>query len=121
MHLIREQIKTRGLNKNLIASHQLQFTKALFCDFDLDQFRHRAVFNEAESRVEMQLVSTASQNVELAGHTIHFAKNEVITTEYSYKYNPEIFRELALCTGWTPVKSWTDSKRWFSVHYLELR
>ena len=43
VYLTGEEIKARGFDEDLIASHQLQFTKALLCDFDLDQFLAFAV------------------------------------------------------------------------------
>src|SRR5690606_23912628 len=37
--------------------------RRLFADFDLHRFAHRAVYNEAERRVEMHLVSREKQTV----------------------------------------------------------
>ena len=64
-----------------------------------DAFAHRAVWNDAESRIEMHLVSRREQQVRVAGQTIRFAHGETIHTENSYKYAPEHFAELAEAAG----------------------
>ena len=45
---------TAAFNRNLL----VRINRELGADFDLDAFAHRAVWNAAESRVEMHLVST---------------------------------------------------------------
>ena len=50
-----------------------------------------------------------------------FAKDELIHTEYSYKYSVEEFRALAGRAGFRPVDTWTDPAELFSVHYFRLR
>jgi uncharacterized SAM-dependent methyltransferase len=47
-----------------------------------------------------------------------FDEGEPITTEYSYKYDPGRFAELAKSAGFTCVRIWTDERRLFSVQYF---
>jgi L-histidine Nalpha-methyltransferase len=87
-------------------------------DFDLQQFRHQAFYNEALSRIEMHLVSLIDQEVHLGGKRISFKKDETIHTENSYKYHIEEFQQLAREVGWNPMKVWTDPNNYFSLHYM---
>ena len=107
---------TAAFNKNLLA----RINRELGADFDLDQFDHRAVFDERHSRVEMHLVSRRPQAVHLDGRAIRFAPGESICTEHSYKYTPEAFRDMARAAGLTVRRVWTDDAGWFSVQYLEV-
>ncbi len=105
---------TADFNKNLL--HRCN--RKLAANFDLTQFDHRAFFNETESRIEMHLVSTCRQDVTISGRCFSFEAGESIHTENSYKYTIGGFQELALNSGFTPVKVWTDADQLFSVHYL---
>jgi L-histidine Nalpha-methyltransferase len=87
-------------------------------DFDLDGFAHRAVWNDAEGRIEMHLVSLQAQAAHLDGHVIRFAQGETIHTENSYKHTPEGFRAIANAAGWRAERMWTDPERLFSLHLL---
>ncbi len=76
---------TAAFNKNLLA----RINTELLADFDLGAFAHRAVWNDAERRVEMHLVSHRAQRVRIprAGCEVDFAAGETIWTESSYKYD----------------------------------
>ena len=87
-------------------------------NFDIDNFEHRAVWNELESRIEMHLVSLRRQSVRIAGETITFADGEPLVSEYSHKYTFESFARLAAAAGWRVEQIWTDARRWFSVQKL---
>jgi dimethylhistidine N-methyltransferase len=107
---------TAAFNKNLL----VRINRELGADFDLDQFDHRAVFDEKHSRIEMYLVSRRRQVARLDGRKIRFAAGESICTEYSYKYTLDSFRELARAAGLSVRQVWTDEAGWFSVQYLEV-
>ena len=108
---------TAAFNKNVL----LRLNRDAGADFDPDAFRHRALYNEAEGRIEMHLVSTKAQNVHLGGHVIAFAEGDSIHTESSYKYSLDGVAALANSGGFDPVAMWTDRARLFSVSYLEVR
>jgi len=108
---------TAAFNKNLLT----RCNRELGSNFDLSAFTHRAFFNEVASRIEMHLVSTRQQHVEIAGETFKFEKYETIHTENSYKYTLDGFQTLARSSGFAPVDVWTDDKELFSVHYLAAR
>ena len=106
---------TAAFNLNLLR----RINDELDGDFDVEAFRHRAVFNVEASRIEMHLVSLKDQEVRVAGNKIVFYQGEYIYTESSYKYTVDTFTDLARLAGYTPVKCWTDPEALFSIHYLE--
>lgn len=110
---------TAEFNLNLL--HRLR--RECGADVDPSGFAHRALWNEAESRIEMHLVSRRDQVVRLqdeAGREvpIRFGTEDTIVTEYSYKYTLEGFAKLAATAGWSVEAVWTDPARRFSVQLL---
>jgi len=88
--------------------------------FDVNQFSHRAFYNEEKLRMEMHLVSNRYQVVKLGDTTIELTRGETIHTENSYKYTPESFQKLAHSAGFVVRSRWSDAQKMFSVFYLEL-
>lgn len=107
---------TAEFNKNMLK----RINRELDGDFDLEQFNHRAFYNEEEGRVEMYLMSLENQSVTVSGEKIDFKKGEMIHTENSYKYTVEEFEEL-ISEKYSLKKTWLDSEELFSVHYFEKR
>jgi len=104
---------TAEFNLNML--HRLN--RELGADFDLARFRHRAVWNSAESRIEMHLESTRHQCVRIAAANceVRFAECERIHTENSYKFTDDSIRVLLGETGFELEQTWTDKRGWFSV------
>ena len=86
--------------------------------FELDAFEHEAIYDEAERRIEMRLVSRDAQAVEVAGETFELDEGEYIVTEHSHKYSLERFSSLAEEAGFDQRRCWTDDDDLFSVQYL---
>lgn len=105
---------TAAFNFNLLA----RINCDLGASIDLSSFRHRALYNLEEGRIEMHLVSSVAQDVWIRGRRFHFESGESIHTENSYKYTVAQFREMAREAGWTPSRAWTDADQTFSVHEL---
>ena len=93
----------------------------LDADFDLAQFRHRAVYNEEIGAVQMFLVSDRAQQVSVAGESFAFAEGEALHTENSFKYHPAEFVALAARAGFEETAHWSDAQDWFSVFLLTAR
>jgi dimethylhistidine N-methyltransferase len=106
---------TAEFNLNLIH----RFRNELDIEIDPETFRHRAFFNQAESRVEMHLYSLIPQTIEIDGTEITFREGESIHTENSYKYTPEHFEYLAGVSGFEVMKMWTDPRSYFGVFLLQ--
>ena len=106
---------TAAFNMNLLT----RLSEELGARLTASDFRHRAYFNEAESRIEMHLVATRATEILIGGRSFHFEQGESIRTEYSHKYSLESFAVLASNAGLRVQKVWTDDREYFSVQYLE--
>lgn len=108
---------TAAFNKNILQ----RMNDELGADFDLDLFRHKAVFNREHSRVEMHLESLANQSVSIdaLNRSFRFAKGETIHTENSYKFSRERIKKLAAASGFRVSHAWQDDKNWFSLNLLK--
>jgi dimethylhistidine N-methyltransferase len=105
---------TAAFNKNLLA----RINRELGGDFDLDAFAHRAVWNDAESRIEMHLMSLRDQTAHAAGRTFHFAAGETIHTENSHKFTIPRLAALAEAAGWTLEQQWVSPDPAFAMVLL---
>jgi dimethylhistidine N-methyltransferase len=105
---------TAQFNLNLLA----RINRDIGATFDLAAFRHEAIYNARDGRIEMHLVSLVDQVVQVQDRPIRFAEGETIHTENSYKYTLRQFRDLARSANWRPQRVWTDDERLFSVHAL---
>lgn len=102
---------TAEFNLNLL----VRINRELDGDIPLDAFRHRAVWNERLSRIEMHLEALRDVAFEVAGTSFAMAKGETIHTENSHKYGERDARLLLLAGGWTPVEQWTDEEARFAL------
>jgi len=105
---------TAAFNKNILA----RLNRELDADFDLDAFRHVAVWNKRCSRMEMHLESLRSQGVFLPvlNMDVAFSPGERIHTENSYKYTAEMVEAILRESGFRLEQSWYDRQKWFGVH-----
>jgi dimethylhistidine N-methyltransferase len=105
---------TAAFNLNLLE----RINRELEGSFDLDGFRHEAIYDPREGRVEMHIVSIRNQAVRIRGLWFRFSAGETIHTENSYKYSVGQFQDVACSAGWLPGRVWTDRRNLFSVHEL---
>ncbi|HEX7079843.1 MAG TPA: L-histidine N(alpha)-methyltransferase [Gammaproteobacteria bacterium] len=105
---------TAEFNLNLL--HRLN--RELGANFDVRSFRHEAIYDEEQGRIEMRLVSLEDQLVTLAHRVVPFRRGEYIITEYSHKYSIEEFHAVARAAGFDPQRTWTDARKLFSVHFM---
>jgi L-histidine N-alpha-methyltransferase len=104
---------TAAFNKNLL----VRINRELDGNFDLHGFDHRAIWNQAESRVEMHLVSCRAQQVAIprAGCDVRFEAGEFIWTESSYKYTPEQVLAMGAAAGFRSLEQWIESDARFAL------
>jgi dimethylhistidine N-methyltransferase len=95
---------TAKFNLNLL----VRINRELDGDIPLDAFRHRAVWNERLSRIEMHLEAVRDVAFEVAGEHFSMKAGETIHTENSHKYGERGARVLLLAGGWTPIAEWAD-------------
>ncbi len=105
---------TEAFNKNILA----RLNRELDADFDLEAFRHIAIWNKQCSRMEIYLESTRAQTVFLPmlNMDVSFAAGERIHTENSYKYTQEMVDTILRESGFKLEQSWHDRQKWFGVH-----
>jgi len=110
---------TAAFNRNLL----VRINRELGGKFDVDAFSHRAVWVEAESRVEMHLVSRARQQVRVdaAGTDFIIGNGESIWTESSYKYTPAGIVVTLERAGFGLVEQWIDEVDGFALTLVEAR
>lgn len=108
---------TAAFNLNLL----VRINNELGGDVDLDAFRHEAVWNGDESRVEMHLVSQRRQRITIprAGLDFEMADGESIWTESSYKFRPEQVTSLLQDNGFDVVTQVRDDEGGFALTLAE--
>lgn len=106
---------TASFNLNLL--HRIN--AELGADIPVEGFRHRAIWNDALSRIEMHLEAVRDLSFSLSGRSFAFKAGETIHTENSHKYGYRDSRLLLRAAGWGVVREWTDDKEWFSILLAE--
>ena len=105
---------TAEFNLNIL--HRIN--RELGGDFDVDQFRHQAIYNKELGRIEMYIFSKIKQSVTIREQVFDFGAGERIFTEASHKYTTDGFSEMAAEAGFTTRKLWTDSQKMFAIMHL---
>jgi len=110
---------TAAFNRNLL----VRINRELGADFDVSAFRHHALWNAAESRVEMHLVASRAQRVRIPGASLDvtFDEGETIWTESSYKYRPDDVVRILEWAGFRRVEQWIDEAAGFALTLVEAR
>ena len=104
---------TAAFNRNLL----MRINRELGADFNINGFHHRAVWNAAESRVEMHLVAGSRQHVRIpaASLDVDFDAGDTIWTESSYKYRPDDVMAVLGRAGFRPMDQWIDEIDGFAL------
>lgn len=102
---------TAAFNLNAL----LHANEFLGSDFALRDWRHVALFNAEQSRIEMHLQARQDVTLTWPGGQRDFVEGERIHTENSYKYTKRGFIELLDSCGFGDVQCWTDAAEQFLV------
>jgi L-histidine N-alpha-methyltransferase len=102
---------TAAFNLNLLR----HVNRLLGSDFDLAQWRHVAVFDAANARVEMHLEARCDLQVRWPGGCLVRRAGERVHTENACKYSVEGFDAMLRRAGYTRTRCWTDPQGWFAV------
>lgn len=99
---------TAAFNLNLLA----RLNRELGADFHLRDFRHLALWNSSERRIEMHLQSLRRQRVNIPGAAllVRMEEGETIWTESSHKYRPQGPAEMATRAGFRQIAQWVDEE-----------
>jgi L-histidine Nalpha-methyltransferase len=104
---------TKRFNLNLLE----RINRELNGDFDIGQFRHFPVYDQASGACKSYLVSLTDQIVTLwcngDQQRIRFVRNEEIFMEISQKYRIDQVDQLAGGAFFRPVQRFCDDRGWF--------
>ncbi|MGK7928377.1 MAG: L-histidine N(alpha)-methyltransferase [Spirulina sp.] len=104
---------TAAFNLNMLAHLNWRFQG----NFDLDNFAHRAIYNEEKCQIEMYLDCLRSHCVRLESLdlTVEFQQGESILTEISRKFDLETLGENLQALGLSVLQGQTDDREWFGL------
>jgi L-histidine Nalpha-methyltransferase len=102
---------TALFNLNLL--HRIN--RALRGTIPVSAFRHVALWNDYEARIEMHLEAVRDIEFTVDGQSFAIAEGETIHTENSFKYGPREARTLLRAGGWSPLMEWTDPEGLFTL------
>jgi len=108
---------TAEFNLNLLD----RINRELDGDIPVDCFRHRAIWNDDQARIEMHLEATRFVRFTISGHAFSMRAGETIHTENSHKYGARDARLLLRAGAWTPIGEWTDVEGKFALILAEAR
>ena len=106
---------TAAFNLNLL--HRIN--AELGGDIPVEAFRHRAIWNDRMSRIEMHLEAVRDLEFTIGDRTFAFKAGETIHTENSHKYGLRDARLLLRAAGWGVVREWTDDEDQFALILAE--
>ena len=106
---------TAKFNLNLLT----RANRELGANFDVARWKHSAIYNDREGRIEMRLVSEGEQTVDVGGRQFRFSDGEKIITEFSYKHTIDGFTRLAASAGFREAsRVWTDPAKMFAIFHF---
>jgi L-histidine N-alpha-methyltransferase len=110
---------TARFNLNLLT----RINRELGGHFDVDSFRHVALWNHDCSRMEMHLESLLQQTVAIDDLEleVRFNTGERIHTENSYKFTMQMVCSILGNAGFTLDRTWMDDRNWFGLHLATVR
>jgi dimethylhistidine N-methyltransferase len=106
---------TAEFNLNLI--HRIN--AELGSDIPVEAFRHRAIWNDRMSRIEMHLEAVRDVEFTVGGRSFSFRAGSTIHTENSHKYGLRDSRLLLRAAGWGVLEEWTDEGDRFALILAE--
>jgi L-histidine N-alpha-methyltransferase len=108
---------TAKFNKNILNV----INNTINSNFNIDDFEHKAFFNEDESRIEMHLIAKKEVIIKTPFHDseIVIQKGENIHTENSYKYSQEMIKSIEKATKLKINQLFTDKNNWFALILLK--
>ena len=106
---------TAAFNLNLLE----RINRELGGTIPVENFSHRAIWNDVHARIEMHLVAACEMDFTVDGRSYAMAKGETIHSENSHKYGARDANLLLRAGGWTPVATWDDADPAFALILAE--
>ncbi|MEM7739812.1 MAG: L-histidine N(alpha)-methyltransferase [Pseudomonadota bacterium] len=96
-----------------------RINRELEASINVETFRHLALWNNDERRIEIYAEAQAAQELVIADETFRFAKGERLHVENSHKFTRGSMTRIAARAGWDVEAYWTDPLEWFGVFLLK--
>lgn len=108
---------TARFNLNLLA----RLNRELGADFQLENWRHRALYNPQCHQIEMYLDAQQEETVRIpcVGRSFTFAAGEGILTELSRKFDPDELAAWFTAHGFRCVAHWSDAAQYVGLLLLQ--
>src|SRR5260221_1655521 len=101
---------TRAFNLNLLT----RINRELDANFNTELFEHYPVYDPGTGTCKRYLISLTEQEVQIGDKMITFKENEPLYMEISQKYSLAETENMAAQSGFEPVHTFLDSKKWFA-------
>ncbi|MBD2691925.1 L-histidine N(alpha)-methyltransferase [Anabaena catenula] len=104
---------TAAFNLNMLSHLNWRFQG----NFDINLFRHQAIYNQTSSQIEMYLHCQKDHwvSLDILNLKISFQAGESILTEISRKFDLATMQKQLATKGLKTVKTWTDPQQWFGL------
>ena len=117
--LLRAYDDTAGVTAEFNLNLLHRINRELDGSIPVNGFRHRAIWNDRMSRIEMHLEAVEDVAFSIDGNAFALRAGETIHTENSHKYGARDARLLLTAGGWTVREEWTDPKDQFALILAE--
>ena len=104
---------TAAFNLNVLR----HINRVIGSNFNASNWQHYAIFNKAQSRIEMYLRALQDVDIIWPNGMQRFKAGDLIHTENSYKYTQASFTEMLRDAGFKNIHTWTDANAYFLVCY----
>lgn len=113
--LIAAYDDAQGASAAFILNGLARLNRELDATFDLDGFAHRVTWDAGAAQINIDLVATRPQVVDLGGTPIRLAHGEPIRVAASRKFTQERLADLASVAGWSVDRIFTDADKTYAV------
>ncbi|MBT6094006.1 MAG: L-histidine N(alpha)-methyltransferase [Rhodospirillaceae bacterium] len=104
-----------AFNLNLLS----RINRELGGDIQISKFRHSAVYDAEQGRVNIGIQSLARQAITIEGQAFELHEGEIVHTQHAYKFTPDEFSALAAQAGFQIKHVWTDTHELYALFFLE--
>lgn len=104
---------TAAFNLNVLR----HINRVIGSNFNASNWQHYAIFNKAQSRIEMYLRALQDVDIIWPNGMQSYKAGDLIHTENSYKYTQASFTEMLRDAGFKNIHTWTDANAYFLVCY----
>ena len=108
---------TAAFNLNVLR----HINRVIGSNFNASNWQHYAIFNKAQSRIEMYLRALQDVDIIWPHGMQRFKAGDLIHTENSYKYTQASFTEMLRDAGFKNIHTWTDANAYFLVCYASAK